>query len=86
MNLKTHEKMSARKQIESKMAAIISGITGCPVDVIVLTAGKLYLSIEIEGNNTGAVSALREFFGSKFDAAEYDAELGYTYAGVNLEA
>lgn len=73
-----------RKNIENKMAARIATITNCPVEVCLLTAGKLYLSIVIEGNNTKAVEALRNFFGSNFDNAEYDAELDCTYAGLNL--
>ena len=74
-----------KREIEKKMAKKISQITLCPVDVVLLTAGKLYLSIEIEGNNTAAVENLRNFFGSKFDTAEYDAELDFNYAGLNLQ-
>ena len=74
-----------RNELESKAAQMIQGITNCPVEVVFLTAGRLYLSIEIEGNNTAAVERLRSFFGEKFDTAEYDAELDYTYAGVNLQ-
>lgn len=74
-----------RKEIEKKMSEMIAKITGCPVDVTVLTAGKIYLTVEIEGNNTSAVDKLRAFFGDKFDTAEYDAELDYTYAGLKLQ-
>lgn len=74
-----------RKEIENKMSKMIEKITGCKVDVTVLTAGKLYLTVEIEGDNKEAVSKLRSFFGDKFDTAEYDAELDYTYAGLKLQ-
>ena len=73
-----------RAELEKKMADLIAKVTLCPVEVVLLTAGRLFLSIVIEGNNTAAVDNLRNYFGSRFDCAEYDAELDCTYAGLNL--
>ena len=66
----------------------IAQIAGTMVDVTVLTGrkqGGIYLTVEIEGNNAGAVAKIHEFFGAKFEAAEYDEELDYTYCGIELE-
>lgn len=73
--------------LKQMMNAKIGAIAGTNVDVTVLSGrkkGGIYLTIEIEGNNTSAVAAIRNFFGSKFDAAEYDTELDYTYCGIEL--
>lgn len=69
------------------MNAKVGAIAGTNVDVTVLSgrkAGGMYITVEIEGNNTDAVSKLRNFFGKLFDTAEYDAELDYTYCGIDL--
>lgn len=66
----------------------IAAIAGTEVDVTVLSGrkqGGIYLTIEIEGNAAGAVEKIRDFFGAKFDGAEFDEELNYTYVGIELE-
>jgi len=66
----------------------IGAIAGVNVDVTVLSGrkqGGIYLTIEIEGNAIQAVKKIKEFFGAKFDGAEYDEELNYTYCGIELE-
>lgn len=73
-----------KQMMNSKIGAIAQAI----VDVTVLSgrkAGGIYLTVEIEGNNTDAVQRIKDFFGAKFDVAEYDAELNYTYCGIELE-
>lgn len=70
------------------MNAKIGTIAGANVDVTVLSGrkqGGIYLTVEIEGNNTKAVEKIKNFFGLKFDGSEYDAELDYTYCGIELE-
>lgn len=74
--------------LKQMMNAKIGAIAGTTVDVTVLSGrkkGGIYLTVEIEGNNTTAVAAIKNFFGPKFDAAEYDNELDYTYCGIELE-
>ena len=74
--------------LKQMMNAKIGAIAGTTVDVTVLSGrkkGGIYLTVEIEGNNTNAVSAIENFFGSKFDGSEYDEELNYTYCGIELE-
>ena len=74
--------------LKQMMNAKIGAIAGANVDVTVLTGrkqGGIYLTVEIEGNNTNAVAAIKNFFGVKFDGSEYDEELNYTYCGIELE-
>jgi hypothetical protein len=74
--------------LKQMMNAKIGAIAGTNVDVTVLSGrkkGGIYLTVEIEGNNTNAVSAIENFFGPKFDGSEYDEELNYTYCGIELE-
>ena len=74
--------------LKQMMNAKIGAIAGTVVDVTVLAGrkkGGIYLTVEIEGNNPTAVSAIENFFGSKFDGSEYDKELNYTYCGIELE-
>lgn len=74
--------------LKQMMNSKIGAIAGTTVDVTVLSGrkvGGIYLTIEIEGNAIGAVSKIRDFFGSKFDGSEYDQELDYTYVGIELE-
>lgn len=74
--------------LKKMMNAKIGAIAGTNVDVTVLSGrkqGGIYLTVEIEGNNTKAVSMIQSFFGDKFDGAEYDEELDYTYCGIELE-
>ena len=74
--------------LKQMMNSKIGVIAGTIVDVTVLAGrkvGGIYLAVEIEGNNTAAVSKIQDFFGDKFDGAEYDAELNYTYCGIELE-
>ena len=80
--------MKAKEILKEMMNAKIGAIVGTNVDVTVLAGrkvGGIYLTIEIEGNNTSAVSRIKDFFGSKFDGSEYDSELNYTYCGIELE-
>ena len=70
------------------MNAKVGAIAGTTVDVTVLSGrkqGGIYITVEIEGNNTKAVENIKNFFGPKFDGSEYDEELGYTYIGIELE-
>lgn len=74
--------------LKQMMNAKVGAIAGVNVDVTVLSGrkqGGIYITIEIEGNNTDAVSKIKNFFGEKFDASEYDEELNYTYVGIELE-
>ena len=74
--------------LKQMMNAKIGAIAGTTVDVTVLAGrkkGGIYLTVEIEGNNTDAVSKIKNFFGAKFDGSEYDQELEYTYVGIELE-
>lgn len=74
--------------LKKMLNAKIGAIAGTNVDVTVLSGrkqGGIYLTVEIEGNNTKAVSMIKSFFGDKFDGAEYDEELDYTYCGIELE-
>ena len=74
--------------LKQMMNAKIGAIAGTTVDVTVLAGrkvGGIYLTVEIEGNNTAAVSKIQDFFGAKFDGSEYDEELNYTYCGIELE-
>jgi len=74
--------------LKQMMNAKIGAIAGTNVDVTVLAGrkvGGIYLTVEIEGNNTDAVSKIQNFFGKKFDGSEYDNELNYTYCGIELE-
>lgn len=73
-----------KQMMNSKIAAIAK----TNVDVTVLSGlkkGGIYLTVEIEGNNTNAVENIKNFFGKMFDCSEYDSELNYTYVGLNLE-
>lgn len=74
--------------LKQMMNAKIGAIAGTIVDVTVLAGrkvGGIYLTVEIEGNNTYTVSKIKDFFGKKFDTCEYDQELDYTYCGIELE-
>jgi len=74
--------------LKQMMNTKIGAIAGTMVDVTVLAGrkiGGIYLTVEIEGNNTDAISKIKNFFGSKFDGSEYDEELNYTYCGIELE-
>lgn len=74
--------------LKKLMNTKIGAIAGVNVDVTVLAGrkqGGIYLTVEIEGNNTAAVSNIKNFFGVKFDGSEYDEELNYTYCGIELE-
>jgi len=71
--------------LRSKMENIIAGIAGCPVEVVILSKGRIYLSIIMDGNQSIACDKMQKFFGVKFDSWEYDEELDATYAGVVLE-
>jgi len=74
--------------LKQMMNTKIGAIAGTMVDVTVLAGrkiGGIYLTVEIEGNNTDAISKIKNFFGAKFDGSEYDEELNYTYCGIELE-
>ena len=74
--------------LKQMMNTKIGAIAGTTVDVTVLSGrkvGGIYLTVEIEGNATTAVSKIQNFFGAKFDGSEYDKELNYTYCGIELE-
>lgn len=78
----------AKEILKQMMNTKIGAIAGTNVDVTVLSGrkqGGIYLTIEIKGNNTTAVNNIRNFFAEKFDGAEYDSELDYTYCGIELE-
>lgn len=80
--------MEKTQILKEMMNAKIALIAGTDVDVTVLAGlkqGGIYLTIEIEGKADAAVDKIKSFFGGKFDAAEYDAELDYTYCGINLD-
>lgn len=79
------EKNNKRERLTKKMEAIVSGFCGEPCEIVLLTSGKLYLSIVFDGNKSAACEKLRSFFGAKFDTYEFDAETDATYAGVNLQ-
>lgn len=77
-----------KELLKKMMNAKVGAIAGTTVDVTVLAGrkvGGIYLTVEIEGNNIAAVAKIQNFFGEKFDGSEYDAELGYTYCGIELE-
>ena len=79
------KKTTTREKLTKKMEAIITGICGEPCEIVLLTNGKLYLSLIFDGNKSAACETLRSFFGDKFDTYEFDAELDATYAGINLQ-
>ena len=82
------DKTMKKDILKQMMNAKIGAIAGTTVDVTVLAGrkvGGIYLTVEIEGNATAAVSKIQNFFGAKFDGSEYDEELNYTYCGIELE-
>lgn len=73
------------KNLRSRMESIISSICGTPCEIAILGAGRIYLSIVMDGNQAVACDKLQQFFGARFDTYEYDEDLDATYAGVILE-
>lgn len=67
------------------MESMISSICGVPCEIAILSHGRLYLSVVMDGNQSVACDKLQQFFGARFDAYEFDEELDATYAGIVLE-